>query len=137
MNDSPATQTRHEELSTAETMLVEPSRLSPTRRVALALLRSRELSILIVLLLVIAAATIKTDTFLFSENSWRDLLLTPSILVLLAVGQAVVIITRNVDLSVGSILGLTAYLADCSSSVPGCRSSQSSPPACWRARRSA
>ena len=29
---------------------------------------------------------------------------------LLAVGQTVVIITRNVDLSVGSILGLTAYL---------------------------
>ena len=33
---------------------------------------------------------------------WRDLLLTPSILLLLAVGQTVVIITRNVDLSVGS-----------------------------------
>ena len=62
------------------------------------------------LLLVIAAATIKTPTFLFSANSWRDLLLTPSILLLLAVGQAVVIITRNVDLSVGSVLGLTAYL---------------------------
>ena len=31
-------------------------------------------------------------------------------MLLLAVGQAVVIITRNVDLSVGSMLGLTAYL---------------------------
>ncbi len=59
---------------------------------------------------MIAAATIKTPSFLFSANSWRDLLLTPSILLLLAVGQAVVIITRNVDLSVGSVLGLTAYL---------------------------
>ena len=29
---------------------------------------------------------------------------------LLAVGQAIVIITRNVDLSVGSVLGLSAYL---------------------------
>ena len=62
------------------------------------------------LLLVIAAATIKSPSFLFSANSWRDLLLTPSMLLLLAVGQCVVIITRNVDLSVGSILGLTAYL---------------------------
>ena len=62
------------------------------------------------LLLVVAAATVKTPSFLFSANSWRDLLLTPSILLLLAVGQAVVIITRNVDLSVGSVLGLTAYL---------------------------
>jgi rhamnose transport system permease protein len=55
-------------------------------------------------------ATLKSDSFLFSSNGWRDLLLTPSILILLAVGQTVVIITRNVDLSVGSILALTAYL---------------------------
>ncbi len=33
----------------------------------------------------------------------------PTILVILAVGQAIVIITRNVDLSVGSILGLVAF----------------------------
>ena len=50
--------------------------------------RSREPAILAVLLLIIAAATIKNPSFLFSANSWRDLLLTPSILLLLAVGQA-------------------------------------------------
>lgn len=77
---------------------------------ALALLRSRETSILLVLVLVVVVATLKTSGFLFSANGWRDLLLTPSILLVLAVGQAVVIITRNVDLSVGSVLGLTAYL---------------------------
>ncbi|WP_051510713.1 ABC transporter permease [Intrasporangium oryzae] len=77
---------------------------------AQSLLRSRELSILAVLLLVIAAATIKNPSFLLSSSGWRDLLLTPSMLILLAVGQAAVIITRNVDLSVGSVLGLTAYL---------------------------
>ena len=71
---------------------------------------SRESAIALVLVLVVAAATLKTKSFLFSENSWRDLLLTPSILLLLAIGQAVVIITRNVDLSVGSVLALTAYL---------------------------
>jgi len=90
--------------------LVEPSRQSPTRRAFNTVVRSREMSILLVLLLVIAAATIKTPSFLFSANSWRDLLLTPSILLILAAGQAVVIITRNVDLSVGSVLGFTAYL---------------------------
>jgi rhamnose transport system permease protein len=68
------------------------------------------MSILLVLLLVIAAATASTPSFLFSNNGWRDLLLTPSMLLLLAVGQAVVILTRNVDLSVGSVLALTAYL---------------------------
>jgi rhamnose transport system permease protein len=90
--------------------LVEPSRQSPAVRVFNTVVRSREMSILIVLLLVIAAATVQTPSFLFSANSWRDLLLTPSILLVLAAGQAVVIITRNVDLSVGSVLGLTAYL---------------------------
>src|SRR4051794_20557797 len=74
------------------------------------LLRSRELSILVVLLAVVAVATVKTPSFLFSTDGWRDLLLTPAILVILAVGEAVVIISRNVDLSVGSVLGLTAYL---------------------------
>ena len=90
--------------------LADDSRVPPAQRVVRTLLRSRELSILAVLAVVIAAATVKTPSFLFSGNSWRDLLLTPSILLLLAVGQAVVIITRNVDLSVGSVLGFTAYL---------------------------
>ncbi len=90
--------------------LVEPSSLSARRRAFNSVVRSREASTLLVLVGVIAAATVKTPSFLFSSNSWRDLLLTPSILLLLAVGQAVVIITRNVDLSVGSVLGLTAYL---------------------------
>ena len=90
--------------------LVEPSRLSPGKRTLLNIVRARETSILLVLVAVLAAATIKTPSFLFSSDSWRDLLLAPSLLVLLAVGQAVVIITRNVDLSVSSILGLTAYM---------------------------
>ncbi len=72
--------------------------------------RAREFGILAALVLVIAAATLKNPNFLFSSDGWRDLLLTPSILVLVAVGQAIVIITRNVDLSVGSVMGLTAYL---------------------------
>ncbi|WP_243231776.1 ABC transporter permease [Microbacterium sp. CIAB417] len=72
--------------------------------------RARELGILAALVLVVLAATVKNPNFLFSADGWRDLLLTPSILVLVAVGQAIVIITRNVDLSVGSVMGLTAYL---------------------------
>lgn len=90
--------------------LLAPSQLSRGRRAFDTVVRSREASILLVLVLVIAAATIKSSSFLFSSNSWRDLLLTPSVLLLLAAGQCVVIITRNVDLSVGSVLGLTAYL---------------------------
>lgn len=74
-----------------------------------ALGRAREFGILIALVVVVIAATAKNPAFLFSTDGWRDLLLTPSILVLVAVGQAIVIITRNVDLSVGSVMGLSAY----------------------------
>lgn len=90
--------------------LIAPSTKSPLERALSTVLKSRETAIALVLLAVIAAATLKNESFLFSSNSWRDLLLTPSILVLLAVGQAVVIITRNVDLSVGSTLAMSAYL---------------------------
>lgn len=80
-----------------------------TRRIG-ALGKAREFGILIALAVVIVAATAKNPSFLFSPDGWRDLLLTPSILVLVSIGQAIVIITRNVDLSVGSVMGLSAYL---------------------------
>ncbi|QAB18925.1 ABC transporter permease [Leucobacter muris] len=72
--------------------------------------RAREASIVLAVILVIVAATVKNPSFLFSPDGYRDLWLTPSMLMLVAVGQAVVLITRNVDLSVGSVLGLSAYL---------------------------
>ena len=90
--------------------LVAPSRRTAAQRTLSTIFTSRESAIALVLILVVAAATFNTKSFLFSEDGWRDLLLTPAILLLLATGQAVVIITRNVDLSVGSTLALTAYL---------------------------
>ncbi|KQX74478.1 MULTISPECIES: ABC transporter permease [Aeromicrobium] len=92
------------------TTLVEPSRRSAAQRAVSTILTSRESAIALVLVVVVLAATSQRSSFLFSSDSWRDLLLAPSILLLLAVGQAVVIITRSVDLSVGSTLALTAYL---------------------------
>ncbi|MGC3995793.1 MAG: ABC transporter permease [Propionicimonas sp.] len=74
------------------------------------LARSREAGIFLVLALVVLVTTLKNPDFLFSGDGWRNLLLNPSIVAVVAIGQAVVIISRNVDLSVGSIVGLTAYL---------------------------
>jgi rhamnose transport system permease protein len=74
------------------------------------LVSSRETGIFLALALVVIATTIRNPEFLFSADGWRDLLLTPSIVAVVAIGQAVVIITRSVDLSVGSIVGLSAYL---------------------------
>lgn len=98
------------EVSVAEALLVEPSELPRGRRILNTVLRSREFSIFLVLIAVVLVATVKTNSFVFSSDGWRNLLLNPALLLLLATGQACVIITRNVDLSVGSVLGLTAYL---------------------------
>jgi rhamnose transport system permease protein len=110
---TPTTAAKHSdgaEGSTSEVLLVEPSALSPGRRIVNNLLRSREFSIFLVLIAVTVVATVKNDSFLFSSDGWRNFLVNPSILLLLAVGQAVVVITRNVDLSVGSVMALSAYL---------------------------
>jgi rhamnose transport system permease protein len=68
----------------------------------------RELGVLAVLI-VLVAATYATNTRFLSEQSVRDLLLGAAILMILAVGQTLVIVTRNVDLSVGSLVGLIAF----------------------------
>lgn len=93
----------------SDTLLVEPSAQPRHKRVLGNLLRSREIAVGVVLLALILGTTLKSESFVFSADGWRNLLVTPSLLLLLAIGQTVVIVTRNVDLSVGSILGLTAY----------------------------
>ncbi len=84
--------------------------LDPGRdsRVASRLIHLRELGIVAALGLLILYTTLQNPRFL-SAQSVRDLLLGASILVVMAVGQTMVIVTRNVDLSVGSVLGLTAF----------------------------
>lgn len=75
---------------------------------ALRLLRARELGIVLALALLLGVTAAANPRFL-SGQSLRDLLLGATILTVLAIGQTLVIVTRNVDLSVGSILGLTAF----------------------------
>jgi rhamnose transport system permease protein len=68
----------------------------------------RELGIALALVLLVTVTAVTNPRFL-SAQSVKDLLLGSTILAILAVGQAIVIITRNVDLSVGSVLGLSAF----------------------------
>ncbi|MCK2243775.1 MULTISPECIES: ABC transporter permease [unclassified Crossiella] len=74
-----------------------------------ALARFRELGILATLLVVVLGTALVNPRFLTGQ-SIQDLLLNASIIALLAVGQTAVVLTRNVDLSVGSVLGLSAFL---------------------------
>jgi rhamnose transport system permease protein len=71
--------------------------------------RVRELGILAALALVVIVTTVVNPRFL-SGQGIRDLLLNAAIIALLTVGQTLVVVTRNVDLSVGSVLGLTAFM---------------------------
>jgi rhamnose transport system permease protein len=73
-------------------------------------LRIRELGIVAALALLIGVTAILEPRFI-ETASLRNLALNASILAILAVGQTLVIVTRNVDLSTGSVLGLSAFLA--------------------------
>jgi rhamnose transport system permease protein len=72
--------------------------------------KMRELAILAVFLVMIVVTQIGNSDFL-TEQGIKDLLLNATILVLVATGQSLVVITRNVDLSVGSTLGISAFAA--------------------------
>lgn len=74
------------------------------------LLKSRETSILLAFILIVAVTTAVNPQFLFSPDGFKEILINPSILLVLAIGVAFVIITRSVDLSVGSMMGLTAFM---------------------------
>ncbi len=85
------------------------ARQTHRRSIAELLVRFRELGIVLALLLVVGITAI--DNVLFVETtSLQQLLSGASIIALLAIGETMVIVTRNVDLSIGSVLGLSAYL---------------------------
>ena len=71
--------------------------------------RVRELGLLVVLLLIILFVGIQAPRFLSIDN-FEQILLSIAILVIVAVGETLVVLTRNVDLSVGSMVGVTAFV---------------------------
>ncbi len=71
--------------------------------------RVRELGLLIVLLLIILIVGIQAPRFLSIDN-FEQILLSVAILAIVAVGETLVVLTRNVDLSVGSMVGITAFV---------------------------
>jgi len=91
------------------TAVVPGRAFGPALRRLNALLRARELGIGLAVLVVFGVTTLKNHAFA-SAGSLQQLLVGASLIALLAVGETLVIITRNVDLSVGSVVGLSAYL---------------------------
>ncbi len=96
-----------------------PTESVQARRYTEWVFRVRELGIVVALALLIAVTAILEPRFI-ETDSLRNLALNASIFAILAAGQTLVLVTRNVDLSVGSVLGLSAYFAgDLLSNHPG------------------
>jgi rhamnose transport system permease protein len=73
------------------------------------LIRFREAGISVFILILVVAITLRSPSFLSVDN-FEDILLNISILTIVALAQAMVIITRGIDLSVSSIIGLVAMM---------------------------
>ena len=73
------------------------------------LIRFREAGISVFILILVVAITLRSPSFLTVDN-FEDILLNISILTIVALAQAMVIITRGIDLSVSSMIGLVAMM---------------------------
>jgi rhamnose transport system permease protein len=74
-----------------------------------AALKIRFLGVVVFLLLLCATFSVLSPRF-FTFDNGRSILFSAAILLIAAVGQALVVLTGNLDLSVGSIMGLSAYV---------------------------
>jgi rhamnose transport system permease protein len=72
-------------------------------------LRAREVGIALLVVVIVVVTTVNNHHFADSA-SIQQMLTGASLIALLGVGETMVIVTRNVDLSVGSVLGLSAYI---------------------------
>src|SRR4051794_41888776 len=80
------------------------------RRLTEWVFRVRELGIVAAFALLVLVTAILEPRFV-TADSLRNLALNAAIFAILAAGQTLVIITRNVDLAVGPGLGLAAAMA--------------------------
>ena len=91
--------------------LTQPSRWTPATlgRILLALLRAREMSVLLALLLVAAGIAMVTPYFLTTDNL-MGVFRSFSTTAIMSIGMVMVIITGGIDLSVGSVMGLSGLV---------------------------
>lgn len=68
----------------------------------------RELSLVVLIFLVVLFFSTQIEGY-FGARTFNRISTSVAIIAVVAVGQTLVVLTRNVDLSVGSIVGFTAY----------------------------
>ena len=87
----------------------KPPRVS-SRRLTERVFRVRESGIIVVLI-VFVAITVSIEPRFASQQEVQFILANTTIFALLALGETMVIVSRNVDLSIGSVVGLSAYVS--------------------------
>jgi rhamnose transport system permease protein len=100
-------------VTTSVTERREPAGAPPgsgSRRLTERVFRIREFGIIAVLLVFVAITTSIQPSFLNQQNL-QFLLINTTVYALLALGETMVVVSRNVDLSIGSVLGLSAYVS--------------------------
>ena len=70
----------------------------------------RELSLLLIIVLIVIFFGSQIDSY-YSPRTFQRISSAVMIIMVVAVGETLVVITRNIDLSVSSIVGVTAYVA--------------------------
>ena len=80
-----------------------------SRRLTERVFRIRESGIIAVFVVFVAVTTAIQPSFL-NEQNIQFLLINTTVFALLALGETMVVVSRNVDLSIGSVLGLTAFV---------------------------
>src|ERR671931_402995 len=90
-------------------MRVVPRRV-PAATLVSAVFRLRELGIFVALAATVLFFSIHATNFATVGN-WRDIATDVAMVVVVAVGETMVVLTRNIDLSIGLIVGLTAYVS--------------------------
>jgi rhamnose transport system permease protein len=84
--------------------------IAGARRLADLVARLREFGIVVVLALFVGVAAGIQPRFL-NEQNIKFILTNTTIYAFLALGETIVVVSRNIDLSVGSVLGLSAYVS--------------------------
>jgi rhamnose transport system permease protein len=93
---------------TSATVATQPAQAGGVGRLVGALGRQRELSLVIVMVALGAFVFSQAPQFLSASNL-SQVVIVAAIIAIAATGQALVVLTRNVDLSVDAMIGLVAF----------------------------
>src|ERR1039458_2933582 len=97
-------------MSAAPAQTPQESELASPRRLVDVVLRARTFGIIAVLGVLVLISALIQSRFV-GGGEIRFILSQTTLYALVAVGEAMVILTLNVDLSVGSVVGLSAYVS--------------------------